>query len=266
LILDFAGQTHKLFKNPNKGIKGQTLVEKKDLNKLLPKQINSKYTSRNSKQDTTIISKTNKLPIKTAPSNNLKTAYQNFMKTTAQENKKPRKNLCLMKSNDENIESGREEFADTPANRTIANINDSKLHQRTKQHLNYTIIRKEVKSVTEAHENIPKSNPKIFIKTQRKTEAQPRVFKGSFSLLCTSMRSAFEIIEEISKLLSLHKVKYKKTGGYLFTCQKQTIKFEIEVMQMESIEFMHVVRFKRLEGNSMEYKIICSKLFSAIKL
>jgi hypothetical protein len=223
-------------------MKGQTIANTKDLNKSLPKQIHSKYTSRNSKQDTTIISKTNKLPIKTAPPNKLRTAYQNFMKTAAQENKKPRKNLYLMKSNDENAELGRGAFAETPANRTLTNINDSKLNQCIKQHLNCTVIRKEVKSVMKAHESIPKSNPKIFIKVQQK----PRMFKGSFSLLCTSIKPAFEIIEDVSKVLDFNKIKYKKIGGYLLTCQKQVIKFEIEVMQMDSMEFMHVVRFKRL--------------------
>lgn len=257
-------------------MQGKTIGEHSitiDLDKSLAKQQNlnsSKYTSRNSKQESTVNAKTKKIPIKTVPTNHLRTAYQNFVKTAVCENKKPHKKLCLMKSNDENLEAKRENLIETPGNKTFTTINEnttSRLQQCMKQYLNCTVIRKEVKSVLGDHQrnSLPKSTHGTFIKTQRKSEVnqKPKVFKGSFNLLCTSMHPPLEIIEETIKGLNLHKIKYKKTQGYLLTCQKQAIKFEIEVMQMEP---MHVLRFKRLEGNTTEYKITCSKLLSSIKL
>lgn len=48
--------------------------------------------------------------------------------------------------------------------------------------------------------------------------------------------------------------------------QTQGVRLEMEVMQMEDMEFMHIIRFKRLAGDAAAYKEASARLLSAMKL
>jgi len=119
-------------------------------------------------------------------------------------------------------------------------------------------LRKETKSVLEAHDK--------SVVNKKVANKDIRIYRGSFSLPCVSMKSALELLEEINKALSLHNVKSKKINEYLLNCERQGIKFEMEIMQMEGVESMNIIRFKRLEGSVGDYKVLCSKLLSSMRL
>lgn len=248
--IDYTGKG--FFRNLNKTLTHDRTTDHKPV-KELPL---AKHISRNSKQETTVSTKKEE---KAGPVR-LRTAYHKYVKTAVQESAKPSKRLCLVKKE-----------VETSVNRTFVKGEEGgRLRQCTKQFLNCTVVRKEVKSVLTSHaeNSLPKNADDLSIKTQRKSEVQqrPKIFKGSFSLLCTSMRPALEITAEIANSLNIHKIRYKKSNEYSLTCQKQGVRLEIEVMRMEGMDFLHVVRFKKLEGSAAEYKATCSKLLSSTRL
>jgi len=190
---------------------------------------------------------------------NLNTAYKKYMKTT-NNRKKKLYNKFISNCNDTTtipkkmITSNPEISSSRPLN-----VKDNQCKGKKTPNL----LRNELKVVLRVKDNNLTSTR--FGKTSTKVKA-PRIYKGSFSLLCTSIKPAWEIMEELWSVLDLYKIKYERTKGYAITGQRQGVKFEIEVMQMEDMDFVHVLRFKRLQGNIINYKIMCSKLLETIKL
>lgn len=44
------------------------------------------------------------------------------------------------------------------------------------------------------------------------------------------------------------------------------MKFEIEILQMEDMEYLYLVKFKRISGEQKEYKEISGSILSSIEL
>eukprot|EP01022_Parablepharisma_sp_SALTPOND_P019645 TRINITY_DN3393_c0_g1_i1.p1 TRINITY_DN3393_c0_g1~~TRINITY_DN3393_c0_g1_i1.p1 ORF type:complete len:769 (-),score=56.38 TRINITY_DN3393_c0_g1_i1:3964-6270(-) len=146
---------------------------------------------------------------------------------------------------------------------------------KAKNSVNYTLIRNELKSMlgsrgsnSRAHSKGVKQVETCVGRAEKiiEEEERPKKYKGAFSLSCTSTRPVFEIMEEIVKALSACKVQYKKTGNYMVNGQKQSVRLELELMQMEDMDFMHIIRFKKLAGDMAGYKEISTKLLSLMKL
>eukprot|EP00826_Nyctotherus_ovalis_P019600 TRINITY_DN16067_c0_g1_i3.p2 TRINITY_DN16067_c0_g1~~TRINITY_DN16067_c0_g1_i3.p2 ORF type:complete len:126 (+),score=19.51 TRINITY_DN16067_c0_g1_i3:200-577(+) len=125
-------------------------------------------------------------------------------------------------------------------------------------------MRKEIKSALGTHDRNSVGMNRTFVKVKKCEE--PKVYKGAFNLPCVSMKTSAELMKEVNKGLSLHNIQYKKKREHLLNCQRQSVKFEIEVMQMKDIESMHIIRLKRLEGNVVDYKTMCSRLLSSMRL
>ena len=52
----------------------------------------------------------------------------------------------------------------------------------------------------------------------------------------------------------------------MLNCQRQNVRLEMEVMQMEDMDFLHIIRFKRLAGDTAGYKELSTKLLNSMKL
>ena len=72
--------------------------------------------------------------------------------------------------------------------------------------------------------------------------------------------------EEISKILAVNKILFKNSQGcnYKFLCDKNGIKFEIEIMKSLEIHDSFLVKFKKLEGNSNGYMDITKFILTKI--
>jgi hypothetical protein len=52
------------------------------------------------------------------------------------------------------------------------------------------------------------------------------------------------------KVLPIHQVSFKQMGTYGLYCEKDHIKFEMELTVYEGTDFLYVVRFKKLPSGS----------------
>lgn len=98
------------------------------------------------------------------------------------------------------------------------------------------------------------------------TGAKPRSLRFTFNMQTTSDKSAPVIIEEIQKALVSNNVEYAFEDAYFINCTRGEVQWEMEVCKLPRLSGMHGVRFKRIAGNSVTYKNLCSDLITQFNL
>lgn len=56
------------------------------------------------------------------------------------------------------------------------------------------------------------------------------------------------------KSLEIQKVAYKKIGIYGLRCQKNNVRFDMEIAHLDNLDNIYIVKFKRLAGETYAYK------------
>lgn len=83
---------------------------------------------------------------------------------------------------------------------------------------------------------------------------------------CTSSKAPRQILQEIQRALTLHRVTFKPTSAFKVSCQKQSVRFEMEISHLDHLESVYVVRFRRVAGELLQYKDLCSKVLAEMKV
>lgn len=50
------------------------------------------------------------------------------------------------------------------------------------------------------------------------------------------------------KALDINKVSFKRVGSYGLRCQKNNVRFDMEIAYLDNLDNIYVVKFKRLAG------------------
>lgn len=90
--------------------------------------------------------------------------------------------------------------------------------------------------------------------------------RGAFNVSCTSSKHPRQIMQEIQRALGVHRVSFKPSSAYCVKCQKQAVRFEMEMSRLDNLESIYVVRFKRVAGEVWNYKDLCSKILAEMKV
>jgi hypothetical protein len=93
-----------------------------------------------------------------------------------------------------------------------------------------------------------------------------RTCRGAFNVSCTSSKAPKQILQEIQRALTLQRVSYKQATGFLVKCQRQNLRFEMEISHLDHLESIYVVRFRRVAGELVAYKELCSKILAEMKI
>jgi hypothetical protein len=65
---------------------------------------------------------------------------------------------------------------------------------------------------------------------------------------CTTAREPQAVYNEMLRALDLNRVSYKKIGSYGLRCQKNNVRFDMEIAHLDNLDNIYVVKFKRLAG------------------
>lgn len=65
---------------------------------------------------------------------------------------------------------------------------------------------------------------------------------------CTTAREPQAVLTEMLRALDLNRVSYKKIGSYGLRCQKNNVRFDMEIAHLDNLDNIYVVKFKRLAG------------------
>lgn len=68
------------------------------------------------------------------------------------------------------------------------------------------------------------------------------------------------------KSLEGQKVSYKKVGSYGLRCQKNSVRFDMEIAHLDNLENIFLVKFKRLSGETWAYKDISGRVLNNMQL
>jgi hypothetical protein len=75
-----------------------------------------------------------------------------------------------------------------------------------------------------------------------------KVCRGPFNVNCTTAREPQAVLSEMLRALELNRVSYKKIGSYGLRCQKNNVRFDMEIAHLDNLDNIYVVKFKRLAG------------------
>eukprot|EP01135_Chromosphaera_perkinsii_P007223 Nk52_evm31s745 gene=Nk52_evmTU31s745 len=98
-----------------------------------------------------------------------------------------------------------------------------------------------------------------------KERNKPRSLRFTFSMQTTSTKTANEISEEIKRVLLESNVTYVQNDAYLFICGHGDLQWEMEVCKLPRLS-LNGIRMKRIGGNTVNYKNICTHLITHLKL
>lgn len=103
---------------------------------------------------------------------------------------------------------------------------------------------------------------------------QPRSLRFTFNSNTTSSKPPDEIVVELVKVANKLNLTTKLVTRYLLECTsnasaasgKEVLKVEVEVCKLPRLNNLHGLRFKRVSGNSTDYKEICEQILASIQL
>jgi len=101
---------------------------------------------------------------------------------------------------------------------------------------------------------------------ENRGEDQMRTCRGAFNVSCTSSKPPKQIMQEVHRALALQKVAFKQASVFLVKCQRQGMRFEMEISHLDHLESIYVVRFRRVAGDLVSYKELCSKVLAEMKM
>lgn len=90
--------------------------------------------------------------------------------------------------------------------------------------------------------------------------------RGAFNVSCTSSKNPREIMGEIITTLSMHRVSFKQVSQWSVKAQRQALRFEIGIAHLDDMDTIYVLRFKRVAGDLVQYKALCSTLLADMRL
>ncbi|KAI9497229.1 kinase-like domain-containing protein [Zychaea mexicana] len=115
--------------------------------------------------------------------------------------------------------------------------------------------------------NSSNSNSTTTNEVNADEHVRPVFLKGLFSMTTTSTKSPAVIRNDLTHVLKDMSIDWCETQGR-FECteQQQSVCFEIHIVKVPWLLGMHGLQFRRISGNSWEYKNICSSILTALKL
>ena len=104
-----------------------------------------------------------------------------------------------------------------------------------------------------------------------------KVYKGPIDISCISFKPPKQIREELIIILNSNKVLTKNfnvrvlfnlnfKNFYRIVCERNGVKFEVEINKVLESDNCHVLKFKKLEGSSTTLRDICKSVLLKIKL
>ncbi len=93
-----------------------------------------------------------------------------------------------------------------------------------------------------------------------------KVCRGPFNVNCTTAREPQAVLQEMVRALDINRVSFKKVGQYGLRCQKNNVRFDMEITYLDNLDNIYLVKFKRLAGEMQPYKEVSGKVLSNMNL
>lgn len=98
-----------------------------------------------------------------------------------------------------------------------------------------------------------------------KEQERMKVTRGPFSVNCSTTKEPAFVLKSLEQALKDQGIAYKKLR-YGFRCQKQEVRWEVELTQYEETDFLYVLRFTRTQGERTSFKQFSASLLAQTNL
>eukprot|EP00128_Syssomonas_multiformis_P011563 Colp12_sorted_trinity150504_noHs@36419 len=94
---------------------------------------------------------------------------------------------------------------------------------------------------------------------------KPRSLRFTFNMQTTSTKEPHEILDEIKRVIAENGITYTQNEPFLLMCTKKEVQWEMEVCKLPRLS-LNGVRYKRIAGNPVLYKNICTSIIEQMQL
>lgn len=115
------------------------------------------------------------------------------------------------------------------------------------------------------------SNRGSAVTTTMEQQEKPRSLRFTWNMKTTSAMDGTDMIIEIKRVLDLLSIDYEPRDRFLILCAHgegeggELIQWEMEVCKLPRLS-LNGVRFKRISGNTMSFKMIASRIADEMRL
>jgi len=74
------------------------------------------------------------------------------------------------------------------------------------------------------------------------------------------------LIGELSKAVEANKIYHRNVSKYGLKCEKDNIKFEVEINYIHNQENLYLLKFNKLTGDTAKYNEICALIYQSIEM
>mmetsp|Transcript_45953 Transcript_45953/g.142257 ORF Transcript_45953/g.142257 Transcript_45953/m.142257 type:complete len:796 (-) Transcript_45953:110-2497(-) len=96
-------------------------------------------------------------------------------------------------------------------------------------------------------------------------DASPNL-QGGAELCLTTGKAPTVIMQELQRSAMLQRAVHRKVSNLLLRCEKQAVRFEVEISRLPGAAAHYVVRCRRLAGGFHSYKELCARVLAEAKL
>lgn len=93
-----------------------------------------------------------------------------------------------------------------------------------------------------------------------------RSARSTFNVPCTSPKAPRQILQEVQRALTTHRVAFRQSSAWSLRCQKVAVCFEVEIAHHVDNADSYLVRFKRVAGEVNQYKDQVSKILAEMRI
>jgi len=93
-----------------------------------------------------------------------------------------------------------------------------------------------------------------------------KAHKGPFHINSVTTKSPKFLMNELTKAVESNKIYNRNVSKYGLKCERDTIKFEIEVNYVHNHDNLYLLKFNKLQGDTAKYNEICALIYQSIEL
>eukprot|EP00825_Cyclidium_porcatum_P040970 TRINITY_DN5291_c0_g1_i2.p1 TRINITY_DN5291_c0_g1~~TRINITY_DN5291_c0_g1_i2.p1 ORF type:complete len:169 (+),score=31.73 TRINITY_DN5291_c0_g1_i2:132-638(+) len=117
------------------------------------------------------------------------------------------------------------------------------------------------KKNSENSQSVLKDNKDI---NNRVSNDQMKIHKGPMNLRCLTTKEPKQIMSSITKTLEQLKMYMRQTNKYEIKCEKDKLKLDIQINQVQDLDKLFLIKFARSQGENDKFNDICNNILVSL--
>jgi hypothetical protein len=94
-----------------------------------------------------------------------------------------------------------------------------------------------------------------------------RISHGPFNVDCLTTKAPRDLLQTLTQdtLPALHST-FRLDGDFKLLCERERLRYTVEITQYEYTEFLYVLKFDKLAGDPLDFNKLCLSILRSLNL